>query len=88
MCPDAQFERIHVQQFAEGKIKKWEVFLQEKGQNRFALSQTGSGFVSLGNIWQGLCKTAGRSGLFCFGYRWRYHACRNNAGSRSGGLWQ
>ena len=47
MCPDAQFERIHVQQFAEGKTKKWEVFLQEKGQNRFALSQTGSGLKTI-----------------------------------------
>ena len=47
MGPDAQFERIHVQQFAEGKAKKWEVFLQEKGQNRFALSQTGSGLKTI-----------------------------------------
>ena len=47
MGPDAQFERIYVQQFAEGKIKKWEVFLQEKGQNRFALSQTGSGLKTI-----------------------------------------
>lgn len=47
MGPDAQFARIHVQQFAEGKTKKWEVFLQEKGQNRFALSQTGSGLKTI-----------------------------------------
>ena len=47
MGPDAQFERIHVQQFADGKTKKWEVFLQEKGQNRYALSQTGSGLKTI-----------------------------------------
>ena len=38
MGPDAQFERIHVQQFTEGDIKKWEVYLQEKGQPRFPLT--------------------------------------------------
>lgn len=47
MGPDAQFERIRAQQFADGKNKKWEVFLQEKGQNRFALSQTGSGLKTI-----------------------------------------
>lgn len=47
MGPDAHFERIHVQQFADGETKKWEVFLQEKGQNRFALSQTGSGLKTI-----------------------------------------
>lgn len=47
MGPDAQFERIHVQQFTEGNIKKWEVYLQEKGQPRFPLSKTGSGLKTI-----------------------------------------
>lgn len=47
MGPDAEFERIHVQQFAEGDIKKWEVYLQEKGQPRFPLSKTGSGLKTI-----------------------------------------
>lgn len=47
MGPDAQFERIHVQQFTEGDIKKWEVYLQEKGQPRFPLSKTGSGLKTI-----------------------------------------
>lgn len=47
MGPDAQFERIHVQQFKDGDTKKWEVYLQEKGQLRFSLSKTGSGLKTI-----------------------------------------
>ena len=47
MEPDACFERISVQQIGEGNSKKWEIFLQEKGQNRFALSKTGSGLKTI-----------------------------------------
>jgi energy-coupling factor transporter ATP-binding protein EcfA2 len=47
MEPDVSFERIRVQQIGEGNSKKWEVFLKEKGQNRYALSQTGSGLKTI-----------------------------------------
>ena len=47
MGPDAHFEKIRVQQLNEESSKKWEVYLKEEGQDRFALSQTGSGLKTI-----------------------------------------
>jgi len=47
MFPEAEFENIKVQQIETGDNLVWEVFLQEKGSKRFALSQSGSGLKTI-----------------------------------------
>ncbi len=47
MSQDAYFENIRIQQVEDGNSLLWEIFLKEKGQNRFALSQSGSGLKTI-----------------------------------------
>lgn len=47
MEPDASFERIMVQNVSSGDVLKWEIFLQEKGKDRFPLSASGSGLKTV-----------------------------------------
>ena len=47
MKPEAEFESIRVQQVMHNNKKVWEVFLQEKGQQRVPLSKTGSGLKTI-----------------------------------------
>ncbi len=47
MDQDAHFESIRIQQVADGDSLLWEIFLKEEGQNRFALSQSGSGLKTI-----------------------------------------
>lgn len=50
MGSDAQFESIRVQEIGYGKDASetmWEVYLQEKGNRRFPLSQSGSGLKTI-----------------------------------------
>lgn len=47
MYPDSVFQSIRIQQIEEGDKLLWEVFLQEKGCERFALSQSGSGLKTI-----------------------------------------
>ena len=47
MKPEAEFESIRVQQVIHNDKKLWEVFLQEKGQQRVPLSKTGSGLKTI-----------------------------------------
>jgi putative ATP-dependent endonuclease of OLD family len=47
MSPEAVFENIRVQEIQKGKDLLWEIFLQEKGCGRFALSQSGSGLKTI-----------------------------------------
>ena len=47
MQPESEFEEIKVQQIEQGDSLVWEVFLREKGNNRFALSQSGSGLKTI-----------------------------------------
>lgn len=47
MGEDAHFESIRIQQITQTNNKKWEIFLKEKDQNRFALSQSGSGLKTI-----------------------------------------
>lgn len=47
MKPEAEFENIRVQQVTYNGRKLWEVFLQEKGQQRIPLSKTGSGLKTV-----------------------------------------
>ena len=47
MMPEAEFESIRVQQVMHSGQKLWEVFLQEKGLQRVALSKTGSGLKTI-----------------------------------------
>jgi len=47
MYPDAKFQSIRVQNIGKDEEQKWEVFLQEKGCERFPLSQSGSGLKTI-----------------------------------------
>ena len=47
MYPDSVFQVIRVQQIKKGDDLLWEVFLQEEGQERYALSQSGSGLKTI-----------------------------------------
>lgn len=47
MGEDAHFESIRIQQITQNNNRKWEIFLKEKNQNRFALSQSGSGLKTI-----------------------------------------
>lgn len=47
MIPEAEFESIRIQQVQYPGEKLWEVFLQEKGASRIALSKTGSGLKTV-----------------------------------------
>ena len=47
MYPEAEFENIRVQQIENNNVLLWEVFLQEKNCDRFALSQSGSGLKTI-----------------------------------------
>ena len=47
MFPDSVFQAIRVQQIKEGDNLLWEVFLQEEGRERYALSQSGSGLKTI-----------------------------------------
>ncbi len=47
MYPEATFDSIKVQQIEKNDTILWEVFLQEKGCARFALSQSGSGLKTI-----------------------------------------
>lgn len=47
MMPEAEYESIRVQQIDKNGTKFWEVFLQEKGMQRVALSKTGSGLKTI-----------------------------------------
>lgn len=44
---DGEFEKIQIQQISQGQEAMWEVFLQEKGKQRIALSQMGSGLKTI-----------------------------------------
>ena len=47
MKPESEFESIRVQQVTYDGEKLWEVYLQEKGQQRIPLSKTGSGLKTV-----------------------------------------
>lgn len=47
MVPDAEFQSIRVQTVKQGGVDRWEIFLQEKGKQRFPLSATGSGLKTV-----------------------------------------
>lgn len=47
MKPELEFEEIKIQQINQGEELLWEVFLREKGYNRYALSQSGSGLKTV-----------------------------------------
>ena len=47
MEQDACFEKIQIQQIRQDEEVLWEVFLKEKGQPRFALSQSGNGLKTI-----------------------------------------
>lgn len=47
MKPEIEFEEIKIQQINQGEEMLWEVFLREKGYNRYALSQSGSGLKTV-----------------------------------------
>lgn len=47
MKPEIEFEEIKIQQINQGEDLFWEVFLREKGYNRYALSQSGSGLKTV-----------------------------------------
>lgn len=47
MYPEAAYESIRIQQIRNKDASKWEVFLQEKGSRRVALSKTGSGVKTI-----------------------------------------
>jgi len=47
MYPDAIFRAIRVQQVKRSDELLWEVFLQEEGSERYALSQSGSGLKTI-----------------------------------------
>ena len=47
MEKDACFESIRIQQVEHENQQKWEIFLKEPGQGRFALSQSGSGLKTI-----------------------------------------
>lgn len=47
MKPEIEFEEIKIQQINQGKELFWEVFLREKGYDRYALSQSGSGLKTV-----------------------------------------
>lgn len=47
MGEDAHFESIRIQQITQNSQRKWEIFLKEEKQNRFALSQSGSGLKTI-----------------------------------------
>lgn len=47
MYPDSEFERIQIQQVSGSGNDLWEVFLQEKGQQRVPLSKMGSGLKTI-----------------------------------------
>lgn len=47
MYPEARFQSIRVQQIEKDNELLWEVFLQEEGCDRFALSQSGSGLKTI-----------------------------------------
>jgi len=47
MYLEAKFQSIRVQQIEKDKELLWEVFLQEEGCDRFALSQSGSGLKTI-----------------------------------------
>ncbi len=47
MGKDACFESIRIQQITQDDGSLWEIFLKEKGQNRFALSKSGSGLKTI-----------------------------------------
>lgn len=47
MKPEIEFEEIKIQQIERDNAMLWEVFLREKGYNRYALSQSGSGLKTI-----------------------------------------
>lgn len=47
MGEDAHFDSIRIQQITHNNERKWEIFLKEKKQNRFALSHSGSGLKTI-----------------------------------------
>lgn len=47
MRPEIEFEEIKIQQINQNNEMLWEVFLREKGYNRYALSQSGSGLKTI-----------------------------------------
>ena len=47
MYPDSIFQAIRVQQIKKDDNLLWEVFLQEEGRERYALSQSGSGLKTI-----------------------------------------
>jgi len=47
MYPDAVFKSIRIQTIERNDEQLWEVFLQEEGYERFALSQSGSGLKTI-----------------------------------------
>lgn len=47
MNPEIEFEEIKIQQIEQNGNLLWEVFLREKGYNRYALSQSGSGLKTI-----------------------------------------
>ena len=47
MSPESEYETIKIQQIDTGTNGKWEVYLQEKGQQRVPLSKMGSGLKTI-----------------------------------------
>ena len=47
MYPESEYETIRIQQIDSGISGKWEVYLQEKGQQRVPLSKMGSGLKTI-----------------------------------------
>lgn len=47
MAPDSIFQNIRVQEIEEENAIKWEIFLEEIGGKRFALSKSGSGLKTI-----------------------------------------
>lgn len=47
MMPDSEFAEIKIQQIEQNEKIVWEVFLREKGCQRFALSKSGSGLKTI-----------------------------------------
>jgi len=47
MMPETEFDEIRVQQIEKNNILLWEIFLREKGNDRFSLSESGSGLKTI-----------------------------------------
>lgn len=47
MMPEIEFDEIRVQQIDRSNTLLWEIFLREKGNDRFSLSESGSGLKTI-----------------------------------------